>query len=657
MKTYTRLILLTSVQLLTSTAAQAQFTWSADFNNGLTPSGMLLRGNATLAGSAGVGGTPCLSLTPATQGMEGDVILPRFWGEGQTPAEVALRFSVKMSGNGGGVIGDGFSVSVTDGIPAQLVHEGGIGMGPKLCFDTFDNDGTDGGVSSWWPEGRSRYAPSGPPNRLSSLMTNRNDWYSIEYRAQLWSRASLMKFNGSQLVSTPENANATPIRYTNGCIVMGARTGDAFSAHLVDNMTVTVTPYPVFIEQPRSVQITSGTTPAFFAQTNFNTLPWQGVSTYTLALSAVTEWQIQHPGGAWTTVPDSSLPVLWGPDARPQLIFNNVREDQGLWDGDDPALSIDGTKVRCVLSWHNGYSTVTNEATLRLMTRPEEAPGAITLFNSFPLGDAAVTFPHEEGKVLRLTPAQPDKLGGFVFDEMRRTASQQPQQVTALAASFQYRGQQATDPRADGISFNVASDLPDTLPAGAGEEGAGSGLRVCFDAFENGVGDPAGIDILWQNQLVARVLLPAEQLFSDDWVDAFIRVEADGTFDLALNGNAVIFDAPLPGWSGIREPRMAFYGRTGSLWQQQDVRWNALSFTASPLPGALPVLHVQREPDNVLRLTWPLAGSDGWVLQESSDLQTWIPTRANIYVTGPNKSAYMLIEDSRLFFRLARLSN
>ncbi len=656
MKTYTRLLLISSLQLITSTPAPGQYTWSADFNNGQTPPGLLLRGNASLAGAAGVGGTPCLSLTPSASGMEGDVILPRFWGEGQTPAEVLLRFSVKMSGNGGGVIGDGFSVSVADGIPTQLVHEGGIGMGPKLCFDTFDNDGTDGGVSAWWPEGRSRYAPSGSPNRLSSIMTNRNDWYSIEYRAQLWSRAAHMKFNGNQLVSTPANATATPLRYDDGCIVMGARTGDAFSAHLVDNLTVTVTPYPVFIEQPRSVQITSGSTPAFFAQTNFNTLPWQGMGTYTLALSAVTEWQIQHPGGTWTTVPDSSLPVLWGPDARPQLIFNNVREDQGLWDGDDPAQSIDGTKVRCVLSWHNGYSAVTSEAALRLMTRPEDKPGSITLFNSFPLGDAAVTYAHEEGKVLRLTPAQPDKLGGFVFDEMRRTASGQPQQVTAFAASFQYRGQLATDLRADGISFNVASDLTNTIPAGAGEEGSGSGLRVCFDAFENGVSDPAGIDILWRNQLIARVPLSAEQLFSDDWVDAFIRVESDGTFDLALNGTAVLFNVALFDWTGLREPRMAIYGRTGSLWQQQDVRWGGLSFAASPLETT-PVLSVRLDPGNVMRLTWPAADSGGWVLQESSDLQSWIPTRYNVYDTGANKAAFILMEDARLFFRLAKVSN
>jgi hypothetical protein len=401
--------------------------------------------------------------------------------------------------------------------------------------------------------------------------------------------------------------------------------------------------------------VTSGSTPLFSARTNFNALPWRGIGTYILAASATTEWQIRHPGGEWVTVPDTSEPVLWGPDASPRLILHNLRENAGLWDGDDPALSIDGTEVRCVLHWRNGYQVATQPAVIRLMTMPEDEPGAITLFNAFPLGHATVEFPHEEGKVLRLTPAAPDCFGGFVLDEIRRAPNGQPQLVSAFSASFQYRGTLASELRADGFSFNVAEDLGDNVPLQAVEEGVGTGLTISFDAYTNSSSDPTGIDILWQGQLLARLPFSPDELFTEEWLGVFVRLEADGTLDLALNGNAVIFDLPLPGWTGLREPRIGLYGRTGSYWQQQDVRMGALTATATTLPPLLnmPELH-HRVEGPVLRLFWLKAGAENVVLQQSDDLQTWIPSTYQIYDLDTRREALVLMEPGRRFFRLKR---
>lgn len=660
MKSSSRIILLTA--LLLPAPLRAQYQWSAAFDNNATPEGMLLRGNASIQNGA-------LVLTPATGGMQGDAILPKFWPEGQTPAAFSLRCTAKMNGNSGGVIGDGWSISLNDGIPSWLVGENGAGNGPKFIFDTWadSTDATDGGAKLWMPNGMSRQTVSAAPNRLSALIGDRNDWHAVEFSAQAWRQQGSVTYRGNSLISRSGSDSATPVIHADGRLILGARTGDAFNAHQFDNISVTVTPYPVFTVQPQGVQITSGTTPLFEAQTNFNTLPWLGLSTFTLAASATTTWQAKHPGGEWTNIPETTEPILWGADAAPRLILRSVREDQPLWDGDDAALSADGTQFRCVLNWHNGYTTATQPATLRLMPLPQELPGAITLFNAFPRGHAQVTFPHEEGKVLRLTPASPDCLGGFVFEEISRTPQGQPQQVTAFSAQFQYRGSLASGMRADGFSFNVAADLPGMtgdIPAGAGEEGAGTGLTISFDAYENGPEDPAGIDIRWGGQLVLRRPLPPDAVFNDDWITAFVRVESDGTLDLAVNGSALVFDLPLTAWSGLREPRLAFYGRTGALWQQQDIRELSVSAVAAPVvippPALVPQLFIHRNAaQHQVTVSWQTAGAETWQLQQSANLQQWTPAAWQIFDQGNGWKVMHLYDDSphfpqRLFFRLVK---
>lgn len=653
---------------LAPASLNAQYVWNAGFNDGVTPEGMVLRGSASIQAGGGVSGG-CLVITPAAPGMEGDVILPKFWPAGETPAGFVVRCSVKMSGNSGGVIGDGWSISLNDGIPQWLVGESGAGNGPKCVFDTWADalEATDGGAKLWYPNGMSRYATAAAPNKLSAVIGNRNDWHAVEFGAKAWRQEAYMRYRGDQLVSRPGSDTAAPVIHADGRLILGARTGDAFNAHQFDNLSVTVTPYPVFREQPQNQQVTSGSTPLFRAQTNFNLLPWLGMETFNLAMSATTVWQGRHPGGEWQDIPGTAEPILWGPDAAPRLILHNVRESQPLWDGDDAAQSADGTQFRCVITWHNGYSAATQPATLRVMTQPQELPGAVTLFNALPRGHASVTFPHEEGKVLRLTPAQPDCLGGFVFEEISRDAQNRPQRVTALTAAFQYRGSQGSSPQADGISFNVAGDLPTMtgeIPAGAGEEGAGSGLTISFDAYENGETDPTGIDIRWQGQLLHRVPLPADTFFNGEWVTAFVRVEPDGTLDLALDGSALVYDLPLPAWSGMAEPRIGIYGRTGSLWQQQDVRELAVSATAAPIvteppPVFVPLLETWNYGDGHLMVFWKTAGAEGWTLHESSDLQHWAPTNYQIIDTGNGWKIRHIYSDEagftpRRFFRLVK---
>src|SRR6185369_12139461 len=55
---------------------------------------------------------------------------------------------------------------------------------------------------------------------------------------------------------------------------------------------------------------------------------------------------------------------------------------------------------------------------------------------------------------------------------------------------------------ADGFSFNWATNLPTVQD----EEGAGSGLRICFDTYDNGANEGPSIDVKWGTNILGHYL-------------------------------------------------------------------------------------------------------------------------------------------------------
>src|SRR5437867_2534058 len=94
--------------------------------------------------------------------------------------------------------------------------------------------------------------------------------------------------------------------------------------------------------------------------------------------------------------------------------------------------------------------------------------------------------------------------------------------VTAHATAF------STD-------FNFANDLPN---AAFGEEGAGTGLTVAFDSFDNGGGEAPAIDVKWAGLTIGHVLTPVSQgPAGNSFFDVFINLDSDGTLDVSYNNN------------------------------------------------------------------------------------------------------------------------
>ncbi|MCI0748577.1 MAG: Ig-like domain-containing protein, partial [Verrucomicrobia subdivision 3 bacterium] len=154
--------------------------------------------------------------------------------------------------------------------------------------------------------------------------------------------------------------------------------------------------------------------------------------------------------------------------------------------------------------------------------------------------------------VLKLTTALNVQQGSFITGELNGGAP-----LTAFTATFKMLIGGGNG--ADGLSFNFANDLPD---ADFGEEGAGTGLTISFDTFDNGGGEAPAIDAKVGGAVIASV--PGSTVFrTGEFVDVRIHVGTDGTLDVTVNG-AAIFNNLTTGL-GAMTGRFGFGARTGGL--------------------------------------------------------------------------------------------
>jgi hypothetical protein len=145
--------------------------------------------------------------------------------------------------------------------------------------------------------------------------------------------------------------------------------------------------------------------------------------------------------------------------------------------------------------------------------------------------------------------------------------------ATKLTATFKlFIGNGSGNP-ADGFSFNVASDLmPDpATPPNFGEEGAGSGLTVAFDTYDNGGAEAPAISLKFGGTEFATTNLPKATLVNNRWVDVVIKVDADGTIDVQHDNVKYYDNVPIDGWAPISAPQVGIGGRTGGEFETHRV--------------------------------------------------------------------------------------
>ena len=148
---------------------------------------------------------------------------------------------------------------------------------------------------------------------------------------------------------------------------------------------------------------------------------------------------------------------------------------------------------------------------------------------------------------------------------------------------------------ADGFSFNWASDLPNGTYASA-EEGDGSGLRVCFDTFDNGGGEAPAIDVKWGTNVIGH--FNARFLPLSGPANVKIRLNTDGTLDMTYRCVSIFTRLPIPGFKPQFNSRFGFGSRTGAAVEKVAINDLSLQLFVDTTPPHL--TSIAKSPSGVI---------------------------------------------------------
>lgn len=207
---------------------------------------------------------------------------------------------------------------------------------------------------------------------------------------------------------------------------------------------------------------------------------------------------------------------------------------------------------------------------LPLLTMPESRAGTFAAdFNSgaTPLGAALfgnngdnasgvieLTGGAGDTGCLKLTKAVGSKNGTMIINDLDAGNF-----VNSFTSNFKVRIGGGTVPPADGFAFCFASDLPD---GAFGEAGAGSGLTVALDIYDNPDGAPAFKISVGGLQVATTGVLPIATMATNTFVDMMVRMNPTGTLDVTYNGQA-IFTNLATAFQPVAGGRFGFGARTG----------------------------------------------------------------------------------------------
>jgi len=174
--------------------------------------------------------------------------------------------------------------------------------------------------------------------------------------------------------------------------------------------------------------------------------------------------------------------------------------------------------------------------------------------------------------------------------------------ISNFTARFKLRLTPITTPPADGFSFNWATDLTN---AAFGEEGAGTGLTVSFDTYDNGGGEAPAVDIRWNGATVAHRLVPLSLLVTGtNFVDVFIRLNTNATLDVVYGCQSVYAHQPVPGLTGLMGARFGLGGRAGGLIETHTIDDFTLEFGSSNIALPLVIGNTLRTGNGQVQLTF-----------------------------------------------------
>ncbi len=514
------------------------------------PPGAALYGNAVIELSGGFAGG-ALKLTKAAGNQKGTFLIEDLDGGAAVNAFTAT-FKVRV---GGGTTppADGWSFCFGPDVTAGTWpgEEEGDGTGLIVAFDTYDNGGAEAPAITI-RYGGAQVAEVKPG--IDALLTGEND-------TPLWADARIQLHpDGTLDVELDGVAHFTrlsiPFTETTvgGFFAFGGRTGGATANHYIDDLNIVTSTGPLragFVHQPQSSTFVTG------QPVRFHTL----VTSEEVALGY--QWERQGPGGGTFT-------AVTGATDRDFVGAAATAADQGA-------------KYRLAVQDEGGV-VYSDEVTLTVANFPEPAYSYSESFNTdpangSPYGDA---FIDTGAGQLILTTAENAKAGSFVIADQNAGEA-----VAGITVAFDVLMSQGGDPDpdgvvvADGMSFNWAPDVTEGAGPveGAAEQGSGSGLRLCFDVYDNtdanpynGRGEGPALLLKWGSTVLASVMVtPAELNTGVGLIPVVLQLAIDGRVSVSVNGRLYFQDVPVPSWTALSGGKYAFYARTGGANQQHVI--------------------------------------------------------------------------------------
>lgn len=160
----------------------------------------------------------------------------------------------------------------------------------------------------------------------------------------------------------------------------------------------------------------------------------------------------------------------------------------------------------------------------------------------------------DDSGMLRLTAPERDRRGSFIVENFDRN-----KKIAGFVVDFKVLIGGGSSRGADGLSFNFARDLPLTMT----EVGAGKGLVVMFDTYQESGGAPE-IVVKYRNQPVKTVQV-AKLRTGNAFVEVQIKLTPDNRLAISYAGRSVL-ECEIPDYKPMNGAEFGFGARTGSAF-------------------------------------------------------------------------------------------
>ena len=594
---------------------------TALFNNGVTGSGYL--------GDDGTGTNMVVHLTDdGNNGAYGKLFISNRTG-GTVLKVLDAHWRTRIGGDLGGHA-DGMSFNWANDLVANgnfIATDEGEGTGLSFTIDTWDGgSGPDTGIEIKWQANRIAFlhiprTAEGNDNFICK------DVFVDTAASVTPAGLATFTYNGNTISATiPGWAGI------NGAFDFAARTGGENDNMWIDDVCINnATLGPVFFtRQPVDTTVPEGTTatftaavdgtPPYYFQWYTNSVPIPGANSSSYTTPPVTA---AYDGRLYSVVASNdfssatsliaTLHVLLNPrvvnvfssrDNEVHVIYTRpVELSSGFYDFDNGVFEntrrygANSNEVIVITDLNltpNTTYTVTiadveaaGDPSNLIFPNPSirtfrHGYGSICAdFAALPPGASVSGSATVSGGILHITDAVNSQQGNFLLPDQN---GGQPMDRLVVSFKTQIGGGTCCGARyADGMSFNVAADIN----AGSvyGEEGAGSGLTITFDTWDNAAPDTApALEVRYKGTTVAVQSMagireggrapngpflfdsggnPLSLDTSNQLVNVLISVGPDGKLDMYFKGYLIFQNVQLPNYTPFVGANFGFGARTG----------------------------------------------------------------------------------------------